>query len=616
MSDFDPDKFLAETAFDPDAFLAETTPPLKVDAMPTLGAGTTGLAHFQRHLAFGLGDKINAFFQSIGDKLHDKTGKKFGDIYDNNLAFNDRLLERSDEAHPVAKWVGNGLGFAGNVAATAALAPARAALAARGVVPAAAKAVVAPTIAGRALQGALEGAKVGGTLGAVGGYGAARGDNTALGIGLGGTLGALTGGTLGAGGGTVAGILAKRAQGKTIPAATATEVAKEAGLDIPVLAKGVTPDPEAQVLQKYGVPLTLGQMQPGSIVSEAEEAALRVPVLKGQVAAQRAAAEQGWRDAVINEARAPVEGPVGPGSAIEKLERLKGDFRQAYGEIADKAAGPAATHHETGEVVSPREALEAILGDATYQAGNDDQAIVQRIFENELGKLERAQAAGQPIKAGLLQDIRSGLREAAQRARLQPGGNARAQMFQDAAESIGGGLRATLPEDAVKLLKRTDAAYSKFMRVVDAAYNARQHAEEGEFGPKQLSQALAKAYGKRLATDSEAGGSLRELSRAGKYAFTNRDPLTGHGDKLKAGFGLSVGSQVERANRDPALQTAFMLAAQRSDALGGPRTIPPAAGPFGQAVSRALEDMPRGAVLDPEVAALVAALRAGPGGQR
>jgi hypothetical protein len=571
------------------ARVAQTQMPAAAPAV-TLGAGSTGAFHAARHLSFGLGDKIIAGVQALNDYRQDKTGQSLGDIYSRDLAYNDQLIEDSDQAHPRARWVGNAIGFGGNLAALAAMAPARAALAARGIVPAAARTLAAPTLLGRVLQGVGEGARTGAALGAVGGFGASRSDNPLLNTAVGAGFGTLTGGVLGGLGGAVASKIAARQSPTPLAAATIADLAKETNQPLPMVARGVVPDPEAQVLQKYGVPLTLGQMQPGGVASEAEEAALRVPMLGKAVEGQRKAAEQGWRDAVINTTRGPVEGPVGPGGAIEKLHRIKQGFTTAYDQIADRPAAALASHPQTGGLVHPREAFDAILSDPSYQAGGEDLGVVRRVLGDQLLKMERAQEAGQPIKAGMLMDMRSALREAAQTARLN-GNFSTSQMFQDAADSVTGGLRGTqLPRD-LALLDRTDAAYSKFMKVVGAAARAGGSAEEGEFGPKQLSAELQKAYGRRFATDPNAGGELRDLARAGKYAFTPQDSKTGHGETLKHVLGLGLGPQVFRANADPATQTLFMLAAQRA-AQSAPRMLPPAAGEIEQTLAGFLNRAP------------------------
>lgn len=159
------------------------------DASPVLGAGTTAALHFSRHGAFGLGDKITAGVEAIHDLMHDKTGNvTFGDAYDRNLAFNDQLLDRSDEAHPVARWLGNAAGVGLSTAAT---------LGAGGALRGAQAAGAAPTVA----ELALEGGRTGAALGAVGGYGADRSKDalgTALNVGAGALTGGVTGGALSA----------------------------------------------------------------------------------------------------------------------------------------------------------------------------------------------------------------------------------------------------------------------------------------------------------------------------------------------------------------------------------------------------------------------------------
>lgn len=146
---------------------------------PTLGAGGTAGAHLARHGLFGLGDKFIAALAALQDKAHDKTGKAtLADAYKRNLAFNDKVVDASDEEHPAARWAGN---LAGLGASTALLAPLSGAAKAKTL-----------------LELVKQGAKTGAVLGGVGGFGASRADNledTAKDTGL----GALTGTLLGAG---------------------------------------------------------------------------------------------------------------------------------------------------------------------------------------------------------------------------------------------------------------------------------------------------------------------------------------------------------------------------------------------------------------------------------
>lgn len=200
--EFDPEKYLTEkrealgdapapSDFDEAAaaqYLAEKTgaaPSVAEDrqaAAPTLSALETGGVHAANQLTGGLENKIIAAVQALYDKRHDKTGQvSFGDAYRRNLGQIDPIMDASDKAHPVARWVGNGIGFAGSLGALAAMAPARAVGAA------------APTLA----QLAGSGAKLGAVLGGIGGYGADRSDsalgtlaNTGFGAFLGAGMGA------------------------------------------------------------------------------------------------------------------------------------------------------------------------------------------------------------------------------------------------------------------------------------------------------------------------------------------------------------------------------------------------------------------------------------------
>jgi hypothetical protein len=185
---FDPDKFLAETsgkalAFDPDAFLAGSAPaPAK--AQPLDATNTLGI-HFARHAALGMGDKVIAALQAASDVAHDKTGNaSFGEAYKRDLGNLDRVMDVSDEAHPVARWTGNVLG-----AVTSGLALGAGSAAASGA------RLGAGVLGGElAPQAASTAARIGSGLGlgALGAYGADRSDsalgtaaNTGVGAGLG-----------------------------------------------------------------------------------------------------------------------------------------------------------------------------------------------------------------------------------------------------------------------------------------------------------------------------------------------------------------------------------------------------------------------------------------------
>jgi hypothetical protein len=593
------------------------------DALPsgkptpvTLGAGTTAALHATRHLAFGLGDKITAGIETLYDYLHDKTGQKPGDIYDRNLAFNDKLLEDSDAAHPVARWVGNGIGFTGGLAALAGVAPARAALAARGLLPAAeAAAPVAVGALPGLINGAKEGARLGSIFGAVGGYGASRSDSlggTLADTLVGGAVGGVGGAGLGALGGAISGKLASRAQPTTNKLTLALRQLKEGGRakDLPAVASGVEPIPEAAALQKYGVPLTLRQMNPEGPIAEISEASERVPILGRAVQAQEKASLGAWRDAAIRQAM-PGEGPMVSGDVADKLGDIQRQISGLYEQVAKAPAKIGATHPETGELVNPVTAFKAILSDPNYQASDSDLRIVGGVLKDQLGKTFRATDGGKSINAGLLMNMRSALRQAAQNAIQQDGGFARAQMFNDAAESLSGGLRASLSPVDLATLQKADAAYSNFSRLANAAQRAGNQIGEGDFTPQRLSAELLKAYGRKFATNSEAGGALRELARAGKVVFTPRDPHTGWGESLKAPYAVPLGELVRRANANPATQAAFTAAAQRAMQSGASQAAP-AAGAFESALANYLQGVPAGALpattLNPEIQALVQAI--------
>lgn len=165
-----------------------------------IGGDAVRLFHTARHLGYGMGDKVIAGLQAIDDVRRDKTGKvTLGDAYARDIGQNDTNIEASDKLHPVEKWEGNALGFAGSMAAPAAVLKGlrllRAAPAAVGAAVEAAPRVV-PTL----LQLAKSGFKTGAAIGGVGGFGGSRAPvlskQMAEDVGVSGLVGGVAGGVL------------------------------------------------------------------------------------------------------------------------------------------------------------------------------------------------------------------------------------------------------------------------------------------------------------------------------------------------------------------------------------------------------------------------------------
>jgi hypothetical protein len=217
MAGFDPSTYAdhveqqGRRAFDPATYadaaerggFVAPEPDVKAGGPVTLGAGATGAMHFLRHESFGLGDKLAAAGESVyeaaGDKSRDGLLAKLASLpekYRRNLAFNDKLMDASDEAHPVARWVGNVGGFGVSAAALAA-APGLAELAGlQEAAPAATAVAQALPRMARLAALAKEGRNVGSALGAVGAYGNDRSSSasdTLLNTGLGAAFGAASG---------------------------------------------------------------------------------------------------------------------------------------------------------------------------------------------------------------------------------------------------------------------------------------------------------------------------------------------------------------------------------------------------------------------------------------
>ncbi len=459
---------------------------------PTLDAMGTGLQHFGRHIAGGLGDKITAAMQAAGDVWHDKKGDvSFGDAYNRDLAFLDKTMEASDKAHPVARWVGN--------------------------VPGAVGSALALGGAGEGLLGAMG---VGAGYGAAGGFGSSRATDL-----KGALKDTLAGGVIGAAGGAVArgmgSLLTKAVRGVIRPGATA-ETLRELGVDTSKL--------------------TLGQMNPEGAMAQIEEAGQHAIGSGNVIRGQREAGLKAWRDAVLNRSTAPYQ-PLTGGSATEQLDAANRGFRTAYDAVGENpiaTAGPG--QQSVGDQL--RRAFGQAVDNPNVLSTDADRAGVGRYLDNQASALRFT--PGETRTVGDLQGVRSDIRHVLKQALGGASPDyARAQMLRDAESAVTGQIEHSLPESERAALRAIDARYASHKTIEDAVRRAgdsqaMQSAVSDEVSkathsastsnvglmPQHLSAAI-KAATERGSYARGAGGDLRELAVAGAKALQAKTPPTG-----------------------------------------------------------------------------------------
>lgn len=302
--------------------------------------------------------------------------------------------------------------------------------------------------------------------------------------------------------------------GGALPAA-----ARGVGAALSPLARGVvTPTAEATALRARGVPLTIGQMQPGGVLGQLEEASQSVsgagPIIEGQ----RAAARQAWQNAALGEGVAPGGTIPIAGTPQEKLSHLYEGFNAAYEDVrSSPPSARAATRPSTADTL--RRALGKAVEDPSALATDADKVAVGRFLEDQASIVSKKGAAG--LTPEELLTIRSNIR--AQMAKLEAG-DAKRQLLENAEEAVTNRLAYSLPKATLSQLRAADAQYGRY-KVLEKAARAAGDRPEG-FTPTQLGAAV------RSATDAGAyargaGGPLRELAAAGREVFDVRTPPTG-----------------------------------------------------------------------------------------
>jgi hypothetical protein len=296
------------------------------------------------------------------------------------------------------------------------------------------------------------------------------------------------------------------------------------------LVNGLTRTPEAQLLLNEGVSLTPGQLNPGGVINQTEQAAEHAPVLGPLVKGAQDNAEQGFQRAVIQRAAAP-------GATVKPSENVHEMLQQAYDSyepLYAQAKGFPAKAAVINGAQQPT-SLQSLFNQAAKTPGTTDagQKAAQSFLNNELTRLPK-----NPTSTDLLA-LRSNIRTAARSAKLSNDTIAgdKAAIFSQADQHVTNALNSQLPPDALAALQSADSKYGTY-KIVENAVAASKDNVAG-LTPQKLSQAVFNATNDPQYARG-AGGPLRDLAQAGTKTFQTVVPPNGATLGTLAGMGIGA----------------------------------------------------------------------------
>lgn len=261
--------------------------------------------------------------------------------------------------------------------------------------------------------------------------------------------------------------------------------------------------PEAQVLEKQGVPLTTGQRTSSDNYKLLEQATAGQPF---GLEKARQAAKDAWR---VSEIKKAVK--AGGDSLPADVEGAFGEAYKRFGPEYDAIRGVEVP----GEALSglPERALKAVEGIPDKVRNEASAAIRDALTVLPKGKPEvvspLVDAAGAPIvsspaippkvAAGDLMKVRSEVREAL-RAAVKTQDFDKVRQLSHAEDVVTGALEESLTPEAKAALQEIDRRYSKLMTIERAA-----PAGKVEFTPGQFLRSVENKAGRRTFKAGEAG---------------------------------------------------------------------------------------------------------------
>lgn len=326
----------------------------------------------------------------------------------------------------------------------------------------------------------------------------------------------------------------ERGEGAAKGAAMAAGLTKGAQALRRVFVNGaVQPTAGARYLQRKGIDLTLGQMNPTGKLAQLEEASQSAGGFGRTIENQRAAGRESWQDAALQKGAPPggAVPPRQPGNMGERLNEMYKGFEEPYqaavkGEQVfptSRTKGPAATPLQATSTGKPG-AFDLAVMDPNTLATDAERQTVKKFLDNQLSILPGGSTRPSMlvrVPAETLQQIRSNIRKAVRDA--SSGGDMKmANLLVNAEREVGSALETQLKHPG--LLKATDRSYAQYKTVEGAQASA--NGAPGDFTPAQLLRQVKQNMDKGLFARG-GGGDLRRLATAGREALDTRVPATG-----------------------------------------------------------------------------------------
>lgn len=284
------------------------------------------------------------------------------------------------------------------------------------------------------------------------------------------------------------------------------------------LIYGLKRTPSAQRLLDEGVDLTPGQMNPGGIMNQFEQASESLPLVKQWVHSLRESAEHQAQAAIIGKGAAPGAPPIEPSENIHDMLQQAYD---SYAPLYDQAKG-----YPVSPNIMRTTGADIPLSTA-FQAAAKAPGVPKSLQSSENDWLQDrlTQLPKSPDSADLLQ-LRSDIRQRGRLASLKTDTDSShvANIAGRAEQRITDALNSQLPPEPLAALASADGNYGNY-KIIENAVAASKDNLAG-LTPQKLSQAVYNATPDAKYARG-GGGPLRELARAGTDVFQNVSPPTG-----------------------------------------------------------------------------------------
>jgi hypothetical protein len=355
--------------------------------------------------------------------------------------------------------------------------------------------------------------------------------------------------------------------------------------------KLVSPTPEAQLLMKKGVPLTLGQMDPTGVVGQMEGAATSTAGPGPAIKKLRDEAVEGWQRAAMDQGLPPGMDPAEPGMKLSQQQaRAYEGFKEAYAPAKAIEVPPYATEVVPGRMapsgqpltraVSMETGLERAAQDPNVDATGDIREAVGRFLQNQMTLLPpEAFDPGGRVTVGTVQKMRSNVRDMLRKALSGSAPNyEKAGLYANAEDYLTQVMEAGMTPEQRAVLQAIDKQYSTHKILQDTLARAGDRPEG--FTPNMLDSAIQKSSEVGGYTRGELGGELRAIEQAGR-AVLRDPPITGARALMRGPTPTLGGYALQYANLSPRMRQTML-----GQMLSDPARVQ-AMGKYGEQLARA-----------------------------